>query len=192
MSAPAHVRTATPEPCLPVRYAANDAESIKEAAERSAARILAEAEADARRYIAEYRRRVDKMVDEDSRAAAALVEQATKVKVQYDRLMTAVGSALGREAGNGSHWPRVEPGPPPPEPERTEAPPGDLPDRLPASRPTTSGGFRPRASSSDTAAARALAAQMAAAGADRAAIANHLRDQWGIRDPGVFFEQLGL
>ena len=197
-----------PEPQVPVHDAAKYVESIIEAAERAAAQIRDDAESEARRYLEEYKRRVDDLVKERTRATDTLVEQAGKAKAQYEKFLDSVNSALDRAPKQTNGTERSERGGDPLAPP-VEQPRGMLdrvpglgrgedrtavadarPERDPAppnNRGVTRGGFRPRAQGN---APRDLAAQMAAAGSSKKAIAERLRDEYGIEDPSDVLDGL--
>jgi hypothetical protein len=181
-----------PELEIPARQTGEYVESIVEAAERAASKIRADAEAEARRYLDEYKRRIDGMVEERTKATDALVQQANKVRDQYDRFMSTVDSALHSSGGNGSQRePREHPEPREPEPaarpSRRQPARSEAKVAPPTPPGTTRGGFRPR---TKIARANALAAQMAAAGSDRKAIARRLRDELGVDDADEVLDKL--
>jgi cell division septum initiation protein DivIVA len=169
-------RTKSPEPGREQTRANREpaspnGESVVESAERAAAKIRADAEAEADRYLEKYKRRVDEMFEEKSRVADELVEQAAEIKKHYERFMGSVEVAV--ESDNGDDlpsWPEPDPGPSTP----------------------TRGGFRPRPATSEKISARALVAQMTAAGADREAVSKSLREEYGIRDPSTLLKQFEL
>ena len=169
-------RTKSPEPGREQtrkngELASPNKESVVESAERAAAKIRADAEAEADRYLEKYKRRVDEMFEEKSRVADELLEQAAEIKKQYERFMTSVEVAVERDNDD-------------------ELPSWPEPDSAP--KTPTRGGFRPRPETTEKISARALVAQMTAAGADREAVSKSLREEYGIRDPSTLLKQFDL
>lgn len=190
--------------------------SILDAVEREAARLREEARAEAAGYLADARRRADDLVAERQRRIAELsdeliaksdaviarLDDAVPVRQGFENLVRALGDAaerLAREADHGG----VEFEPPPfgarpPVAARSQtAPPAQPPPIHPARAPAAPGwrglGGTPAPTPtgwSERDKARAAAIQMAAAGATRAAVAEHLHRAFALVDPGTVLDEV--
>jgi len=160
-------------------------EAIVEAAERAAESVIDDAEAQAHRYLAESREQADREVTLRLSAFGemtdSLLEEATALRRQAERLQATLEEAKGRIADEGP--PREEPSEQPEPRERPQAP------RLRAVEeqgpPEAHEGGH-----SDAAGARLLATQMAVSGSSREEIELRLRNGFEIEDTTAILDAI--
>jgi hypothetical protein len=162
-------------------------EAIVEAAERAAESVIDDAETQARRYLAQARAEADRLATDRVAGLAelieALIEQATTLRQDAERLQTTLEEARAR----------VEPGE---EPERVEGPePVDQSQestapRLRAVVSEETAAPEPGERRADAAGARLLATQLAVEGSSREEIEQRLRNGFEIEDTDAILDAI--
>jgi hypothetical protein len=84
------------------------AEAVREKAESEADAVRREAEEEAKSYLADYRRRVDELDQERARVSETLVQQAGKMREQYNRFLDTLDGALKRASETGADLGLIE------------------------------------------------------------------------------------
>jgi len=154
-------------------------EAIVEAAERAAESVIDDAEAQAQKHLKQARAEADRIaerrISDLSHLVDALLEQATSLQREAERMQTALEEAKFRV--NPEQPEAVEGSPPPEQP----ASPPEVP-RLRAVTQAEERSSAPEATPGDAAGARLLATQMAVSGSSREEIEARLRNRFEIED----------
>jgi hypothetical protein len=177
--------------------AAQTGERVKgiiEAAERTAAAIVADAEAQARKQLAQARVQAERVAARRSEEIAALtgdlISRTEAVRRQSDELLQLLDEAQ-RRIGGVAQVPLDTVPPASERPAQSEEAPrsaGEQPTQhLRAVEPQPGQGTQ---SNSPFDGARLLATQMAVAGSGRAEIDSRLRNEFGIEDPGPMLDAI--
>jgi len=155
-------------------------EAIVEAAERAAESVIDDAETQAQKHLKQARveadRIAEKRISDLSHLVDALLEQATSLQREAERMQTALEEAKFR-VNPEQPVEAVEGSPPPEQP----ASPPEAP-RLRAVTQAEERSPAPEAKPADAAGARLLATQMAVSGSSREEIEARLRNRFEIED----------
>jgi vacuolar-type H+-ATPase subunit H len=159
-------------------------EAIVEAAERAAESVIDDAETQARRYLAQARaeadRRSEDRVAEASELIDPLLEQATSLRHEAERLQATLEAARARIGGVDT--------PLQPPSEELEAP--RLRAVEAAQAPAEEPPAEPGPGRADAAGARLLATQLAVSGSSREEIAQRLRNGFEIEDTDAILDAI--
>lgn len=179
--------------------AAQTGERVKgiiEAAERTAAAIVADAEAQARKQLAQARVQAERVAARRSEEIAALtgdlISRTEAVRRQSDELLQLLDEAQRRIGGVAQAPPDAVP-PAPNWPAQSEEPTeGPAAGEQPAQhlRAVESQPGQGMQGNSSFDGARLLATQMAVAGSGRAEIDSRLRNEFGIEDTGPMLDAI--
>jgi hypothetical protein len=156
-------------------------EAIVEAAERAAEGVIDDAEAQARRYLAQARAEADRLAEgrvaELSDLVHSLLEQASSLRKEAERLQATLEEASTRIGLADRRQPATEQSEPEPPRLRAvgaaEAPAEPVGEQRP-----------------DAAGARLLATQLAVSGSSRQEIESRLRNRFEIEDPTAILDAI--
>jgi hypothetical protein len=162
-------------------------EAIVEAAERAAESVIDDAEAQARRYLAQARAEADRLATDRVTGLAelieALIEQATTLRRDAERLQTTLEEARSR-VERGEDPEQLEGPDPVDQPQEPTAP------RLRAVVSEETAAPAPEDRRADAAGARLLATQLAVEGGSREEIEQRLRNGFEIEDTDAILDAI--